>query len=106
MISMTTPKGEKRSKKDITSHIAIGGWIAFCVNNSKYRWGGIILAIFWLAYEVMEAWRKGDEAYNEIREAIIGICGILAFLRFWNWFTTRPAPKSLDVRKANDNLDT
>ena len=39
----------------------------------------------------MKSWKhgeKGDEAYNEIREAIIGICSVLAFLRIWNWLST------------------
>ena len=94
---MEQPIKEKRLKRDIAAHIGIGQWIALCINNPKYRWGGILLGVFWLAYEIMEAWRKGDEAYNEIREAIIGICSVLAFLRIWNWLSTTPKTKQGDI---------
>ena len=47
--TMEQPIKEKRLKRDIAAHIGIGQWIALCINNPKYRWGGILLGVFWLS---------------------------------------------------------
>ena len=58
-----------RQALNVASHILIGVWAGQAINDPRYRhgvWAGLILFI---AYQVVGAWRKGDQGWPELREA-------------------------------------
>ena len=61
-------------------HFGVGVWVGSTVNDPKFRHGGYVTGAAFLAYQVTEAWRKGDEAYGEIKEFATGIAvGLLVY---------------------------
>ena len=49
-------------------HIGIGAWVGSGVNSKRYWRAAMVIAALFVAYQVVEAWRKGDGGYGEIKE--------------------------------------
>ena len=77
---------EHRKVEDKAAHYILGIWIGSIINEPKLRHGAYILFGGFLAYQISEAWRKGDEAYREIKEWLIGIAAALMVIRVWRWW--------------------
>ena len=63
------------------AHYVIGYWVASGINTNSYRSSCWLVAGVFLAYESLQAWKKGDNAYEEIREFGIGAAAYLVVKR-------------------------
>ena len=70
------------------AHIAIGAWVASGINNKSYSNSCWLAALTFLIYQTVQAWRKGDKAYDEIREFGIGVGTCLVAHRVLDYFVT------------------
>lgn len=68
-----------------TVHVGLGYWLGEVVNDPKYRWGGIALAVVFIVYQVVEVWTKGDKGYHEIKQFGIGLGIALLIRRLRQW---------------------
>ena len=75
----------KRKLFDILVHIILGFWVGLAINTPLYRHGAYLLAAYFGTYEITQAWKKGDEAYNEVKEFTIGAGAALLLRRIYQW---------------------
>ena len=66
-------------------HIGIGAWIGSAINKPKYRHGLYVVTAAFLAYQILESWRKGDRGYVEVKELGIGLALPLVAARLDSW---------------------
>ena len=66
-------------------HVAIGAWIGSAINKPEYRHGLYVVTAAFLAYQILESWRKGDKGYVEVKELGIGLALplVAAHLAVW-----------------------
>ena len=62
------------------SHVAVGAWTGWAINDSKYRNGGWAFLVSFLFYQWIEQRAINDEGYSETKEFMIGM-GISLLLR-------------------------
>ena len=67
------------------AHVTIGAWVAGGVNDPCFRHGAYAVGAAFLAYQVVEAWRKGDMGYGELKEFGIGMALPLIWGRPKGW---------------------
>ena len=53
------------------AHVTIGAWVAGGVNDRRFRNGAYAVGAAFLAYQVVEAWRKGDSGYGELTRSSV-----------------------------------
>ena len=75
------------------SHVLAGAYVAWGVNDSEKKAGALTLASVFGAYQLTEAWKKGDDAYGEIKEFAIGYASVLLLIRAKEWLY----PKEVEV---------
>ena len=67
------------------AHVAVGAWVGSGVNDARFRHGSYVAATAFMAYQALEAWRKGDTGYGELREFGVGLFLPLAYRRLKEW---------------------
>lgn len=75
-------------------HFGVGVWVGAAINDDDYRHGGYATGTAFLAYEIVQAWRKGDDAYGEIREFAVGLAVALATRRAVRWYRGLATPRN------------
>ena len=60
-------------------HIPIGGIIAFMIMRVSVELG-VMVAIFFLAYEVLEDWRIRDRSFKDVFGSLLGMIIVGFFL--------------------------
>lgn len=63
---------------NVGTHFLLGLWTFFGCNDPRYRAGGLTMFLSFLVYQVVGAWRKGDQGWPEIKESMIGGFSALA----------------------------
>ncbi len=58
---------------DGTAHVGIGSTCGYFIFDPRYRHWAYLAAATFLSYESLQAWRKGDEGYVELKEFGIGL---------------------------------
>ena len=62
---------------NVSTHFTLGLWTFFACNDPRYRTGGLTMFLSFIVYQVVGAWRKGDQGWPEIKESMIGGCSAL-----------------------------
>lgn len=67
------------------AHVAIGAWVGSGINDYRYRHGLYVVSAAFVAYQTLQAWRKGDTGFGEVREFGVGMALPLAWRRLEAW---------------------